>query len=130
HRGQRQRSDLQAAVDVNHHTSDGRVECAAKYDSTAVYTAAAVGAAGASTGVALKLSGDSRMALLDIPTLADDLNTAGFPHGNDGGIWRAGQAACCFAAMTTGRPGWMCGGYLPGATKGVASMRWAWSGPI
>ncbi|WP_294261731.1 hypothetical protein [Propionivibrio sp.] len=71
------------------YTSDGRVECAAKYDSTAVYTAAAVGAAGASTGVALKLSGDSRVALLDIPTLADDLNTAGF-HGND---WVSGGLA-------------------------------------
>lgn len=103
------------------YTSDGRVECAAKYDSTAVYTAAAVGAAGASTGVALKLSGDSRMALLDIPTLADDLNTAGFPMAMTGYLagWPGGVL---FRSDDNGQT-WVDvqGISSPGATMGVAS---------
>ncbi|MBK8401193.1 MAG: hypothetical protein IPL29_09130 [Propionivibrio sp.] len=103
------------------YTSDGRVECAAKYDSTAVYTAAAVGAAGASTGVALKLSGDSRVALLDIPTLADDLNTAGFPMAMTGYLagWPGGVL---FRSDDNGQT-WVDvqGISSPGATMGVAS---------
>ena len=103
------------------YTSDGRVECAAKYDSTAVYTAAAVGAAGASTGVALKLSGDSRVALLDIPTLADDLNTAGFPMAMTGYLagWPGGVL---FRSDDNGQT-WVDvqGVSSPGATMGVAS---------
>lgn len=103
------------------YTSDGRVECAAKYDSTAVYTAAAVGAAGASTGVALKLSGDSRVALLDIPTLADDLNAAGFPMAMTGYLagWPGGVL---FRSDDNGQT-WVDvqGVSSPGATMGVAS---------
>ena len=61
------------------YTQDGRLECTARYNSSAVYTAAALGVVGQSTGVALTLTGDSLTEFLDVPTLDDSLDLAGYP---------------------------------------------------
>ncbi len=59
--------------------SDGRLECSAKYNSSAIYTPAALGEAGLSTGAGMAIKGDTRFALLDIPLLLDATDTPGFP---------------------------------------------------
>ena len=64
--------------------SDGRLECSAKYNSSAIYTPAAVGEIGLSTGAGLTVKGDTRFALLDIPLLLDATDTPGFPAALSG----------------------------------------------
>ncbi|MBK8745695.1 phage tail protein [Propionivibrio sp.] len=61
------------------YTQDGRLECEAKYASSAVYTAAALGESGQSTGIALTFAGGSLTEFLDVPTLDDSLDLAGYP---------------------------------------------------
>jgi hypothetical protein len=46
---------------------DGRLECAAKMASTAIYTPAAIGVEGNVTGQTLDYRGDTALALLDLP---------------------------------------------------------------
>lgn len=58
---------------------DGRIECAAKYNKSAIYTPTAPGEEGQSTGAALSLDGPAVYSLLDIPLMRDDDDTAGFP---------------------------------------------------
>ena len=48
---------------------DGRLECAAKMASTAIYTPAAVGVEGNVTGQTLDYRGDTTLALLDLPCI-------------------------------------------------------------
>lgn len=64
--------------------SDGRLECSAKYNSSAIYTPAAIGEVGLSTGAGLTVKGDTRFALLDIPLLLDATDTPGFPAALSG----------------------------------------------
>jgi len=64
--------------------SDGRLECSAKYNSSAIYTPAALGEVGLSTGAGLTVKGDTRFALLDIPLLLDATDTPGFPAALSG----------------------------------------------
>ncbi|MGZ9713894.1 phage tail protein [Glaciimonas sp. GNP009] len=66
------------------YTSDGRLECLAKFHSAAVYTSTASGGVGASTGQALTLAGPSQYDLLDIPLVKDVFDTAGFPVAMSG----------------------------------------------
>lgn len=66
------------------YTSDGRLECHAKYNSAGVYTSNAVGGTGTSTGPALVLAGPAQYALMDIPLLKDVFDTAGFPVAMSG----------------------------------------------
>ena len=60
------------------YAANGILECTAKYDSAAIYTAAALGVAGESTGEGLTLSGGTAFTLLDVPLLADEFNAPGF----------------------------------------------------
>lgn len=71
------------------YTAEGAIECQAKYNNAAIYTSTAQGAAGSSTSQGITLSGPTRYELLDIPTLADQFDQAGWP-----------------LAMTGFAPGW------------------------
>lgn len=74
---------------------DGRLECRAKFASTAIYSPAAVGQVGLSTGQVLALAGNTQVALLDIPCLTDAMNTPGFAVAlyGDRGSWPGGVLA-------------------------------------
>ena len=61
------------------YAQDGRLECEAKYASSAVYISTALGESGQSTGIALTLAGGSLTEFLDVPTLNDSLDLAGYP---------------------------------------------------
>lgn len=65
-------------ININY-TSGGWLECAAKYNKASLYTPAALGASGASTGSTLSAEGASHYELLDIPLLLDALDMPGFP---------------------------------------------------
>lgn len=60
------------------YTSGGWLECAAKYNKASIYTPAAQGAAGTSSGVALTSNGLTHYELLDIPLLTGSMDTPGF----------------------------------------------------
>lgn len=60
------------------YTADGRLECQGKINRTALYTPAAIGEEGDSTGKVLSLSGDSVFLPLDLPALAISHNVPGF----------------------------------------------------
>lgn len=60
--------------------SDGRLECSGKLDSPAVYTPAAIGETGDTTGVqTVTLEGATRMVLMDLPLMRSSENIPGFP---------------------------------------------------
>lgn len=59
--------------------ADGCLECTGKLNSATIYTSTAVADTGEVTGPALTLAGPTELALLDIPLLRDDDDTAGFP---------------------------------------------------
>lgn len=63
---------------------DGRVECRAKYNNSALYVQTGSGEEGQSTGNGLTLAGPSVYQLLDIPLMRDDDDTAGFPVAMSG----------------------------------------------
>lgn len=67
-----------------HYLSDGRVECVAKYNDSSVYTPAASGEEGVSTGQTMSFAGSSEFEPLDIPLMLDDYDTAGFPVAMSG----------------------------------------------
>jgi hypothetical protein len=104
------------------YTSDGRIECKAKYASAAIYTPTAVGVSGTVTGVAtITRVGGCRAVLMDIPVVTNEQNEP-----------------CYLAAMYGDLSGWT-GGVLmtsvdngitwaevqsfdgPGATVGIAT---------
>lgn len=73
--------------------SDGRLECVARYNSAAIYAAAAVGEESAVAGGTVALAGPSQYVLLDIPALTADMDApmfvaamAGYTAGWPGGI--------------------------------------------
>ena len=66
------------------YTSDGRLECAAKYNSAAVYLPTALGEEGQSTGQTLTITGPTAYELLDIPLLLDATDMPGFPVAMSG----------------------------------------------
>jgi hypothetical protein len=74
------------------YTADGRLECKAKYNKAALYTASVVGEEGQSTGVTLSVSGPSTYVLLDIPMIQDVYNSPGFPAAMTGYLadWEGG----------------------------------------
>ncbi len=63
---------------------DGRMECAAKYHSSATYTSTATGQTASSSGSVLSMGGPTAYELLDIPTLSDSFNIPGFPAAMSG----------------------------------------------
>lgn len=65
--------------------SDGRLECAAKYNSAAIYTPVAKGEEGSAIPPGtVPVGGPSLFALLDIPLLADENNMPGWPGAMTG----------------------------------------------
>ncbi|MHB1024052.1 MAG: phage tail protein, partial [Acidobacteriaceae bacterium] len=72
---------------------DGRLECVAKYNSSAVYTSAAVSSEGQATSQILSVAGSTVYELLDIPCLQDAYNLAGFPLAMGGFLsgWPGGS---------------------------------------
>lgn len=62
------------------YTPDGRLECTGKLDSPAVYTPAAIGEVGDTTGVqVVRLEGATRMVPMDLPLMRTSENLPGFP---------------------------------------------------
>lgn len=59
--------------------ADGRLECQGKLNDAAIYTAAALGEEGQSTGAGLSITGGTLYELLDLPLLSDADDRAGFP---------------------------------------------------
>jgi hypothetical protein len=103
------------------YTADGRLECKAKYNSSALYIPAATGEEGQSTGVELLEKGDTVFELLDIPLLQDVYDMPGFPvamtgylSGWPGGVlWRSDDLGQTWSAVQ--------GFTRPGSTIGYAS---------
>lgn len=58
---------------------DGIIEITAKLNENAVYQSQAIGAASSAGTATIAMSGPTAMALLDIPLLLDNFDTAGFP---------------------------------------------------
>jgi hypothetical protein len=102
-------------------TAAGRLECKAKYNSSALYIPAATGEEGQSTGVDLFEKGDTAFELLDIPMLQDVYDMPGFPvamtgylSGWPGGVlWRSDDLGQTWSAVQ--------GFTRPGSTIGYAS---------
>lgn len=61
-----------------HYLNDGRLECQARLDQPAVYSPAAQGEDGDSTGATLTLEGLTRAAYLDIPAIRESEDRPGF----------------------------------------------------
>jgi hypothetical protein len=61
------------------YTAEGPIECQAKYNSAAIYTSTAQGYAGSSSSQAIALAGPTRYELLDVPVLADQFDSIGWP---------------------------------------------------
>lgn len=79
-----------------HYTSDGRIECQAKYADAAVYTPTAIGASPVSTGpTTITPSGGSTYTLLDVPMMTAEQSVPSF-----------------LAAMTGSTAGWPGGSLL------------------
>jgi hypothetical protein len=103
------------------YTADGRLECKAKYNSTALYSPSALGEDGQSTGVELLEKGDTVFVLLDIPLLQDVYDMPGFPvamtgylSGWPGGVlWRSDDGGQAWVAVQ--------GFTRPGSTIGYAA---------
>ena len=74
------------------YTQDGRLECNAKFNSSATYVSMAQGVAGPVTNQALAPIGASVAALMDIPLLLDSTDQAGFvvALSGVGGSWPGG----------------------------------------
>lgn len=65
-------------TEINY-TSGGWLECKGRLNNSSVYTAAAIGEEGSSTGKTIAYGGLSYYALLDIPCMQDVFNAPGFP---------------------------------------------------
>lgn len=106
------------------YTSDGRVECKAKYANAAVYTPAAVGVPSAVTGTpTISVQGASRCVLMDIPTVHTDQTYAvGFVAAMCG-TFSSGWAGGNLMTSTDGGATWSTAGSFaaPGATIGYAT---------
>jgi hypothetical protein len=74
------------------YTSDGRLECKAKYNRSATYSPAAIGVEGESTGQVISLAGPSLYEILDIPLVNDLMDTPGVPVAMTGYLpdWNGG----------------------------------------
>ncbi len=72
---------------------DGRIECKAKYNSVALYTPVAVAQEGLAAVQTLTVAGPSSLILLDVPCLADSMNTPGLLAGMGGYVagWPGGS---------------------------------------
>lgn len=71
---------------------DGRIECRAKYNETAIYTPAAVAQEGIETGQVIQVSGPANLVMIDGPCLDDYMNTTGLLAGLGGYVqtWPGG----------------------------------------
>jgi len=71
---------------------DGRLECTARYNNAAVYTPAAVGEEGLSTGQVLTYEGPTELVLMDVPRMTSTQDAMGMPFGMWGYAtgWKSG----------------------------------------
>lgn len=71
---------------------DGRLECVARMNNSAIYSPGAVGEEGAYTGQELVYAGPTELVLLDIPRIIDTQDGMGIPFGMWGYAsgWRSG----------------------------------------
>lgn len=100
------------------YTADGRLECRAKYNASALYTPTAIGEAGGAAGGEVSYSGPTVLELLDLPSLGDDQDTPGFAVATCGrsvgwpgcAVYRSDDGGESFSNIATGYP--------PGATIG------------
>lgn len=106
------------------YTSDGRVECKAKYNSAAIYTPTAVGEPSAVTSTpTISVQGGSRYVLMDIPTVHTDQTYAvGFVAAMCG-TFSSGWAGGNLMTSTDGGSTWSTAATFsaPGATIGYAT---------
>ena len=102
------------------YTNDNRLECYAKYNSTAIYTAVALGASGSATPKALSETGPSVYALLDLPTMIDLTDNPGMVVAMTGyrSGWKGGSV---YRSIDSGAS-WseLASVDYPGATMAVA----------
>jgi hypothetical protein len=103
------------------YTSDGRVECQAKYNSVATYTATAVGVSGAVTESVLSETGQTAYVVLDIPTIIDTTDTPGVVVAMSG--YAAGWNGGTLFKSDDGGQIWtdLQGVAAPGTTMGICS---------
>lgn len=64
--------------------SDGRLACSAKFNAAEIYTPTAEGAEGDAPGQTVGLDGPSLYIMLDVPLLADNFNSPGWPAAMSG----------------------------------------------
>jgi len=106
------------------YTSDGRLECQAKYNSAAIYTPTAVGEPSAVTSTpTISVQGGSRYVLMDIPTVHTDQTYAvGFVAAMCG-TFSSGWAGGNLMTSTDGGSTWSTAATFsaPGATIGYAT---------
>ena len=106
------------------YTSDGRVECKAKYNSAAIYTPTAVGEPSAVTSTpTISVQGGSRYVLMDIPTVHTDQTYAvGFVAAMCG-AFSSGWAGGNLMTSTDSGATWSIAASFaaPGATIGYAT---------
>ncbi|WP_287664531.1 phage tail protein [Accumulibacter sp.] len=106
------------------YTSDGRVECKAKYNSAAIYTPTAVGEPSAVTSTpTISVQGGSRCVLMDIPTVHTDQTYAvGFVAAMCG-AFSSGWAGGNLMTSTDSGSTWSIAASFaaPGATIGYAT---------
>ena len=71
---------------------DGRLECTARYNNSAVYTPAAVGEEGLSVGQVLAYEGPTELVLMDVPRMTATQDAMGLPFGMWGYAsgWKSG----------------------------------------
>ena len=121
------------------YTAEGALECQAKYNNAAIYTSTAQGYSGSSTSQGITLSGPTRYELLDIPTLADQFDQAGWPlamtgftSGWPGGVLMrsddSGQTWTDVAGVTS--PGAIMGQAVSGVLSAAPSDRIDKSGSL
>lgn len=101
--------------------ADGRLECAGKLDSPAVYVPAAIGEVGDITGVqTVTMEGATRIVLMDLPLLRSSENVPGFPVAISG--YLSGWPGGVVLRSADGEASWadVAASLAPGANIGVA----------
>jgi hypothetical protein len=104
------------------YTSDGRIECQAKYASAAIYTPTAVGVAGTVTGTTtITRVGGARAVLMDVPVVTNEQNEPCYLAAMYGDLsgWTGGVLMTSVDGGTTWTEVESFDG--PGATVGIAT---------
>ncbi|MDX2350411.1 MAG: phage tail protein [Porticoccus sp.] len=99
---------------------DGRLECTAKLNDSAIYTPNAVGGTGVAATATIPYAGEAVMAMLDIPLIRDQDDLAGYPVALCGlsTSWPGGVIARSNDLGQTWKP---VQGFASSVTMGVAT---------